>query len=67
MDELPKGQANKAQRIKLAERCGIKDVKETDAQTQRMFEAKAPPRGSGLDVHIHTKAVGIDLQVICLV
>lgn len=65
IDELPKaGATGKTLRINVATRCGIGAVKETQAQTQRMFEARAPPPGSGLDVSIPTRAVGIDLQEV---
>jgi hypothetical protein len=64
IDTLPRGPANKTSRIQLAKRCSISAVKETDAQTQRMFEATAPPVGSGIDVPIRTRVVGIDLQEV---
>lgn len=64
MNALPKGNAGKAQRIGFAPRANIKAIKETEAQTQRMFEAIAPPAGSGLEVPIQAKVVGIDLQEV---
>ncbi|EKX37087.1 hypothetical protein GUITHDRAFT_145316 [Guillardia theta CCMP2712] len=60
MDEIPKGQANKAQRIRLASRLGIAEVEDKAGEMLRLFEASAPPRGSGLNVMIPMRAVPCD-------
>ena len=64
MDELPKGQANKVQRIRLAQRLGLDAVSEQSSQMVRMFEARCPPRGSSLQVSIAKQAVHVDLQEV---
>ena len=64
MDELPKGQANKLQRIRLAQRLGLQAAPDGGPQVLRMFEARCPPRGSGLDVPVKSVPVFVDLQEI---
>jgi acyl-CoA synthetase (AMP-forming)/AMP-acid ligase II len=64
MDELPKGQASKVQRIRLAQRLGLDAVSEQSSQMLRMFEARCPPRGSSLQVSIAKQAVHVDLQAV---
>ena len=64
MDELPKGQANKVQRIRLSNRLDMKPIADRTSQTFRMFEAACPPRGSGLDTKIPMRQIDIDLQQV---
>ena len=64
MDELPKGQANKVQRIRLAQRLGLTAVADTGPQVLRMFEAICPPHGSSLLVPVEKDPVHVDLQEI---
>jgi acetyltransferase-like isoleucine patch superfamily enzyme len=62
MDELPKGQANKLQRIRFAERTGLQAVNDLAPQILRMFEATCPPRASSLQTEIRQELVHADLQ-----
>ncbi|EKX52743.1 hypothetical protein GUITHDRAFT_84689 [Guillardia theta CCMP2712] len=64
MDELPKGQANKVQRIRLSNRLDMKPIDDRTSQNFRMFEAACPPRGSGLDIKIPMRQIDIDLQQV---
>eukprot|EP00960_Hanusia_phi_P006958 197929-Hanusia_phi.AAC.12 len=62
MDEVPKGQANKVQRIRLANRLDMKPIDDRTSQNFRMFEATCPPRGSSLDTKIPMRQIDVDLQ-----
>ena len=64
MDELPKGQANKVQRIGLAQRLGLGALVDKDSQMKRMFEARCPPHGSSLQVPVDKQPICLDLQEV---
>ena len=64
MNELPKGQANKVQRIRLAQRLGLHDVTDQAPLIMRMFEAQCPQRCTSLHVPIDCAVVHVDLQKV---
>ncbi|CAM9550684.1 unnamed protein product [Phaeothamnion confervicola] len=60
MNDLPKGQTNKPQRIRLAERCGLAAVTDATPASARHFEAVAPPKGAGLGAPIAARQCPLD-------
>lgn len=61
MDALPRGATGKPQRIQLASRLGLPELKDHMSPRERLFEAHSPPAGAGLHVSIPCRPVDAGL------
>lgn len=64
MDDLPKNQAGKPLRIKLASRLGIGQLTDSVPALQRHFEAKAPGKEVPLSEPIACQLVTVDVRAV---
>lgn len=62
LDALPRGATGKPQRIQLASRCSLPELTDATSPRHRLFEAKVPPPGSGLDVPLHCTPIDAGLS-----
>ncbi|KAJ2955650.1 hypothetical protein NQZ79_g8377 [Umbelopsis isabellina] len=65
LDNIPKNAVNKPLRIKLAERMGIPEVKDSESNVnvvQRLYEGICPPKGTPLTDPISIKSVSWNMN-----
>lgn len=64
MGGLPKSHTNKLLRVKLGSRFGIPELNDDMPPFERTFEAKCPPQGTPLGVHIPISKVSVSADAV---